>query len=126
MGPQSPFPGIKDGLSNDSGRVRDQQASPGMSAPQDSSATRIAQALARVIQSWRLIAGTSLSIALVTAVLVLVLPERYESEFSFVPQATASLAATRPSLMGLAQGLNLSAIASALGGGNTSSDYYAS
>src|SRR5213080_35617 len=91
----------------------------------DQTADRLAQAIAQVIRSWRLIAGASLSIGVATALLVLALPERYESQFSFVPQAAASLATARPSLLGLAQGLGLSSIASALGG-NSTSDYYTS
>ena len=61
----------------------------------DQTADRLAQAIAQVIRSWRLIAGASLSIGVATALLVLVLPERYESEFSFVPQATTSLSTAR-------------------------------
>src|SRR2546426_12437997 len=100
---------LKDNVSpaHDVGLYRDREdpeAPSRLNAPRDHSARRIAQALARVIQSWRLIAGTSLGIGVATAVLVLLLPERYESEFSFVPQAAASVAAARPSLLGLAQG----------------------
>src|SRR5436309_5564616 len=91
----------------------------------DQTADRLAQAIAQVIQSWRLIAGASFSIGVATALFVLVLRERYESQFSFVPQAAASLSTARPSLLGLAQGLGLSSIASALGG-NSTSDYYTS
>src|SRR5947208_606288 len=91
----------------------------------DQTADRLAHAVAQVIRSWRLIAGTGLSIGAATAVLVLVLPERYDSQFSFVPQSTAALAAAHPSLLGLAQGLGLSSVASALAG-NSTSDYYTS
>jgi len=90
----------------------------------DGTTERIARALAGVIGSWRLIAAAGLGAGIITAALVLVVPDRYESSFTFVPQTAASGAAARAPLAGLAQGLGLSNIAGALSG-STGSDYFA-
>lgn len=74
-----------------------------------------ALALSEVVRQWRRVLYSAIAAAIITAVVVLVLPPRYESQVTVVPGGGSISAGG--SLAGLAQGLGIGGLASALQGG---------
>lgn len=80
-------------------------------------------AIAHVLRSWRRVALSAMGTGLVTAVVVLLLPSKYVSSVSVVPTG-GTISAGGGSLAGIAQGLGIGALASALQGGGGSLNYF--
>jgi len=84
----------------------------------------IAAALAFAIKRWKSASVCSLSAAVIAIILVLILPQRFDSEFSFSPQTPGlSEGLSRSSLASIAQGLGVGGLAGVMGAGG-SGDYF--
>ena len=94
----------------------------GSSQPETMSPSAIA--IAHVLRNWKRVVLCAVGTGVLTAIAVLLLPSKYISSVSVVPTGGTISAGGGSSLAGIAQGLGIGALASALQGGGGSLNYF--